>query len=180
MLIQAQVFTLIIGIFIKQGKDRKNCGKSQALNQHQDSVLLDLNHVFRPVGGQSSAGELSYDQGKNNLKGVNIKEHHKKQDSIQEDRVQSLQPIAARIDVMLIPNLDKQREADGKGRKALHGIDQLRESFRDLQGNHQQSNGKSKNSVGERFQARDLSRAPVEVFLSWNKFLGNHGALIVP
>src|SRR5205807_8630571 len=123
--VQLQLFALVVGVFVKQGKNRKDSREPQTVNKHQDRSLLNLNHLFRPACSQSPSGELSYDEGKDKLQGINIKEHHKKQDRIQEHRIKSLQPGAARIDVMFIPNLDEQREANGKSRKALHGVYQF-------------------------------------------------------
>ena len=120
-------------------------------------------------GHGSFAGEFANHQREQKLEGINIKENDKEQRGVQQDRVTGLQSVAARKDVMPVPDLNQRAKTDREGHKAFHGYHQLFECARHFQRHHQQRHGKGKNGIGKAFQPGDFSAAPAEMRFRGNK-----------
>src|SRR5262249_51641882 len=146
---------------------------TQAVNDHQrGNLLFSSEHTVELLlRDRQSSRELSHHQCEEEFQRINVKQDYKQQDGIQYKRVSGLQPVAARVDVMVVPDLHQHGEADGEGYKALHRQNQLIKGVRHLERDDKQSHGKGKNSVGEAFQPGDLATPPAEMLFRRDKLM---------
>ncbi len=140
-------------------------------------------HAIQLFWRDCAPGEPAHHQCKEKLQRIDVKQHHEQKHCIQDDRVSRLQTIAARENVVVIPDLHQRGKADGEGEKSFHRYHEFFKRVWHFQRNHQQCHGEGKDGVGEAFQSRDLAAAPAEVRLRWDQVRAcafvKHG-IIVP
>src|SRR5215471_6266969 len=121
--IQGQRLALLIGVAVQQSKNCGNSGKSQAINDHKRRNLGELKGLFHRMRGQNPTRESRNHYAEQKLERIHKKQNHKYQNGVQKHSVESLQTVAARKDVVLVPYLDQDGETDGEGDKPFHSAD---------------------------------------------------------
>ena len=148
-----------LGMQVKEQEDKINDDVPYTIDDHEMAGLLVIDGKRRLPRSVDAVAE---DEREQEFKGIDIEQHDKDQRAVENDRQGILDAVAAKEDMLLMPDEHQYGEADAEGNEAAHRDDQLFEAFGNFEGHDEQGDRKGKDGVAEGLDPFNLMTAEME------------------
>src|SRR5262249_53430105 len=159
-------FALAPGVPIERRDEEESSAESESIENHH---AVDLNG-----GGETRRGFLGAHEGSKQgsvekLQRIDAEKDETKKSNVKKNGPAGAEAVAAKKDVMRIPDVDQHQKTDGGSGESGSGRTQVAEASRNGERDHEENESDAENDIAEHVETSDGIAAETEVVIGRRK-----------